>query len=242
MKYRSTARFAREGVEGAAVALGTLLTWPVSKRWLRNWGSSSKDRRAGWPGDDLVAPNLPTNTRAIDIQAPAEAVWPWLVQFGLGKAGFYSYELLERLIGIPVTNVESVESTMQSLEEGDKVSLHPTAPGIPVAIVEPQRCICFGTKTPDPEEDLRRSWSFYIAPKGDKACRLLLRGCFEETRKRSLKSRLAFALAEPIDFAMEQRMLRTIKRLSEETPLGEEVRLGSEREPNQVQEVGEQHR
>ena len=72
----------------------------------------------------------------IDIDAPAERVWSFVVQFGLGRAGFYSYELLERLVGIPVTNVESVEPAWQSLQLGDEVVLHPKAPGIPVAIIE----------------------------------------------------------------------------------------------------------
>jgi len=82
----------------------------------------------------VVAEKLEPHTRAVEIHAPAENVWPWIVQFGFGKAGFYSYELLERLVGIPVTNNETIEASMQSLAVGDEVLLHPKAPGIPVAI------------------------------------------------------------------------------------------------------------
>lgn len=207
-----------EGIEGIAIIGATLLTWPVAKRWLQNWGALEQECRKQWPGDALVTANLAPNTRAITIDAPAEQVWPWLVQFGLGKAGFYSYELLERLVGIPVTNLESVEASMQALEVGDEVLLHPKAPGIPIALVEPERHICFGELDPssaNPADELKRSWSFYLSPLTETTCRLVLRGCFEETRKRSLKDRAGFALFQPIDFVMEQRMLRTLKRLAE---------------------------
>jgi hypothetical protein len=133
MRHRSRVRFILEGIEGVGVTLAVLLTWPVSKRWLRNWGSLPEERERAWPGDEFVLPNHSTYTRAIDVTVPAPEVWPWLVQFGLGRAGFYSYELLERVVGIPVRNVESVVTGLQSLSVGDEVLLHPKAPGIPVA-------------------------------------------------------------------------------------------------------------
>ena len=219
MKRRSRLRFLQEAVEGSAVLLVATVTWPISRRWLRNWGSSEHERQGPWPGDALVSANLSPTTRAIEIGAPAKHVWPWLVQFGLDKAGFYSYELLERMIGIPVTNLESIEFFMQSINVGDEVRLHPKAPGIPVALIEPERHICFGkardSNAGSSREDLKRSWSIYITPTGADTCRLVVRGCFEETRKRPVQQRMAFALEQPIDFTMEQRMLRTVKRLAE---------------------------
>jgi len=208
-----------EGVEGLAVLAATLCTWPLSKRWLKNWGSSPAERGRAWPGDRYVAVEHDTRTRAIDIAAPAGAVWPWIVQFGLDRAGFYSYELLERLAGIPVTNLESIEPSMQSVAVGDEVRLHPKAPGIPVAHLEPGRSICFGesdaagsaASRPDPA----RSWSIYLEPAAARSCRLLVRGCIEPLREPSWRKRLSLAFDGPLDFVMEQRMLRTIKRLAE---------------------------
>ena len=218
MKSRSRLRFLLEAIEGGIALCTTFLTWPVSKRWLRNWGASEQERRGPWAGDDLVSANLAPNTRAIEVAASAEMVWPWLVQFGFGRAGFYSYELLERMVGIGVTNLESIEPTMQSISVGDEVLLHPKAPGIPVAMVERNRHICFGEEHDSnaaTRQDVERSWSFYISPMTANTCRLVVRGCFEETRKRSVWARVAFALEQPNDFVMEQRMLRTIKRLAE---------------------------
>lgn len=217
VKRRSRLRFILEGIEGAVLLGAATATWPISKRWLRDWGASPAECERSWEGDELLSPNLDTHTRAIDIEAPADAVWQWVAQLGLDRAGFYSYELLERIAGIPVTNLESIEPTMQSLAIGDEIRLHPKAPGIPIGRLQTGRHVCFGEEDEgDAPAALRRSWSLYVVPISDSSCRLVVRSCFEETRPRSLPSRLlALAVEEPVDFVMEQRMLRTIKRLAE---------------------------
>lgn len=217
MRYRSFWRFVAEGIEGLVVAFGAVVTWPLSRRWLADWGTSPTERATRLPGDGLVAPGHRTLTRAVTINAPAERVWPWLVQFGLGRAGFYSYELLERLVGIPVKNVESVVPGYQRLVPGDEIFLHPRAPGIPVVLVEPPRLLCLAT-TADCASDrpeLARSWSMYLDDAGPGSVRLVLRSCVEPLDAPTVPKRLGAAVEESIDFIMEQRMLRTIRRLAE---------------------------
>ncbi len=217
MIYRSWLRFALEGLEGTVVLLLVMCSWPLSKRWLKNWGSRAEERDRAWPGDQFVSAEHETCTRAIDVASPTRDVWPWLLQFGLGRAGFYSYELLERLVGIPVKNVESIVPSLQSLLVGDQIRLHPKAPGIPVGALKTERYICFGASddAPRPTSEPARSFSIYLEPQGADACRLILRGCIEPPREASWLKRAALALEASIDFVMEQRMLRTIKRLSE---------------------------
>lgn len=219
MTHRTRTRFVLESLEGVVVSVVVLCSWPVSRRWLRHWGSRVEERERAWPGDRLVSPGHETHTRGITIEAPPDAIWPWIVQFGLGRAGFYSYELLERLSGIPVVNVESVESSLQSLAVGDEIRLHPTAPGIPVGDLRPGRHICFGERRhaapADGSPGPGRSWSMYIEPVSADVSRLLLRSCVEPLREASWVKRLASALEAPIDFVMEQRMLRTVRRLAE---------------------------
>jgi hypothetical protein len=217
MRYRSFWRFVAEGIEGLVLAFGVVVTWPLSRRWLADWGASPAERGAPRSGDALVAPGHRTLTRAITIAAPAERVWPWLVQFGLGRAGFYSYELLERLVGIPVKNVESVVPGFQSLLPGDEIRLHPKAPGIPVALVEPPRRLCLATAADSPSDgpDPARSWSMYLDDAGPGSVRLVLRSCIEPLDAPTLPKRVGGAIEESIDFIMEQRMLRTIRRLAE---------------------------
>lgn len=219
VRHRGGARFIAEGVEGIGLGLVVTLTWPGTRRVLRNWGSSPEERAGVWPGDALVGPEHSTYTRGITIAGSRADIWPWLVQFGLGRAGFYSYELLERIVGIPVRNVESVVPELQDLSVGDEILLHPKAPGIPVAAVEEGDHICFGQLQPtDPAtagSDPARSWSMYVVAGSNGTSRLLLRGCLEPRRSPTLSQRGAELLEEPIDFLMEQRMLRTIKRLVE---------------------------
>lgn len=192
-------------------------TWPVSKRWLSNWGANEAERTRQWAGDQLVARTSDVATRGIDIGAPAATVWQWIVQLGVGRAGFYSYELLERMAGISVVNLESVEPAMQSLRVGDKVWLHQNVPPIEVSLLEPERHICFGPPTSSTDDSgadtPRRSWSLYVEPVTATSSRLVLRSCVEPARRRLDK--LARAIEAPLDFTMEQRMLRTVKRLSE---------------------------
>jgi hypothetical protein len=217
-KYRTTVRFALESLEGLVLLPLLMVAWPIAKHVLGNWQSTPEERTRAWPGDDLAPAATHTYTRAIDVSAPAEVVWRWVIQFGLGRAGFYSYELFERLVGIPVRNVESILLEHQSLNVGEEVKLHPDAPGIPVGLVVPGHHICFGesgettVRTPDP----RRSWSIYVLPVAPGSTRLVVRSCIEKLRAPTLKKRLGVALDTPLDFTMEQRMLRTVRRLSEE--------------------------
>lgn len=213
MRQRTRLRFVLEGLEGLLVFGAAFCTWPVSRYWLRNLGADRSELDRSWPGDELVAARHETSTRAIGIAAPATRVWAWIVQFGLGRAGFYSYELLERLVGVAVTNIESIEPDLQELAVGDAIRLHSKAPGIVIAELVRNRSICFGSHDPAARPVPARSWSIYIEPAGNDACRLLVRSCIEPAQ--AWRARCALALEAPVDFVMEQRMLRTVKRLAE---------------------------
>ena len=62
--------------------------------WQHRWGATDEDVCRAMPGDDLV-PAAASTTRAITIAAPPEQVWPWLVQLGYGRAGWYSYDWID---------------------------------------------------------------------------------------------------------------------------------------------------
>ncbi len=81
------------------VGLSVLATTGVTRyrRWHLQWGATRDEAEAPMPGDNLIGPAAFKATRAITIAAPPEAVWPWLVQVGFGRAGFYSYDLLDNL-------------------------------------------------------------------------------------------------------------------------------------------------
>ena len=70
------------------------------------------------PGDELVADAPLQTTRAITIRATGDEIYPWLVQMGVGRAGLYSYEWLENLIGLKVENADRVHPEWQDTQPG----------------------------------------------------------------------------------------------------------------------------
>ena len=77
------------------MALPRFVTAPLCRHWHLRWGAADAEVAAAMPGDDIVPDPSFTATRAITITAPTEDVWPWIVQIGTGRAGFYSYDLLD---------------------------------------------------------------------------------------------------------------------------------------------------
>lgn len=98
------------------------------------WGATDDEINAPMPGDDIVVDARIVATRAITLAAPAESVFPWLRQMGFGRAGWYSYDLLDNLGRRSAT---SIDPRWQSLATGDPV------PGGPVdfvaVVVDPPR-------------------------------------------------------------------------------------------------------
>jgi hypothetical protein len=99
------------------------LTAPLYRRWHLRWGATPVEVASALPGDDLL-PRAPFRcTRAITIDAPPEAVWPWLVQVGCLRAGFYSNDLVDNL-GHP--SAREIVPELQQLEVGQWVPMSPT--------------------------------------------------------------------------------------------------------------------
>jgi hypothetical protein len=73
------------------------------------------------PGDELTPPPVEQNTRAITIAATPQEVWPWLVQMGADRGGFYSYAWLENLFGLGIHNADRIVEEWQQLAVGDWV-------------------------------------------------------------------------------------------------------------------------
>ena len=77
------------------------------------------------PGDDSVPDAQLVVNGASDVGAAPESVWPWLVQMGAGRGGFYSYDRLERLIGMKTKSADSILPEHQSLQVGDAIAFGP---------------------------------------------------------------------------------------------------------------------
>ena len=116
-------------------------------------------------GDDLVPGATIIETHQIDIDAPAATVWPWLVQLGYERGGFYSFDLLERLAGVGITNARRIEPRWQDLAVGDRMRLAADV-ALTVARLEPGRCLVLssdgGVVPPGAGMDFDFSWAFVL--------------------------------------------------------------------------------
>ena len=91
--------------------------------WMYAWGADDGEITATLPGDELVVAGTARTTRALTIDAPVRFVWPWLAQIGENRGGFYSYSLLERMVGAQIHNTNTVHPEWQDLHVGDTVWL-----------------------------------------------------------------------------------------------------------------------
>ena len=82
------------GLAATAAVVAGYLAW--RPRMLR-WGATDAEAIETLPGDEATPHPRVQSTRAIDIDAPPDQVWPWLVQMGIGRGGFYTHDWLERL-------------------------------------------------------------------------------------------------------------------------------------------------
>ena len=120
-----------------AASLGAVAAFELRLRPLwQSWGIDPEEARRPMPGDDLVPDAPVVETRGITIDAPPEAIWPWLVQMGYGRAGWYSYDALD----MRGSSSDEIVPEWQSLAVGDTIQTDPDG-GFHVKVVEPGRAL-----------------------------------------------------------------------------------------------------
>lgn len=134
-------------VLGACLVSGVAayLAWRPA---MLQWGTRGGEAGEPLPGDDLVLRPTFQSTRAMTIDAPPERVWPWIVQMGIYRGGFYSHDRLERTM-FRARYVEGKHSAtrihpeLQDLKVGDRV---PYGGGVyaTVTAIEPRRHLVAG--------------------------------------------------------------------------------------------------
>jgi hypothetical protein len=165
------------------------------------------------PGDELLAHPAFRFTRAITIRAPAAAVWPWIVQIGQDRAGFYSNTWLENLTGAAIHNADTIHPEWQQRTIGDRVLLaRPDLFGGAFARVAQTRIVALQPQRLIADIPGR----FVLEPLDSQSTRVFLR----ESVPATFTARAINALAwDPMHFIMQQRMLRGIKERAERRPL-----------------------
>ena len=195
-------------VAGIAIAAGIVAVYvAVVGPWQRRWGATDAEVERPMPGDDVLGPGAASTTRAITIRAPRERVFPWLLQIGYGRGGWYSYDWIDN-DGRP--SADAIDPRLQRLAVGDRIEMLPGL-GPTVTEIAPNQYILCGGDTD--------TWCLEV--REDDAGRTRLTSRWRQRWPRTFATYAWIAVVDPGAFVMEQRMLRTIRALAERAELCE---------------------
>jgi hypothetical protein len=182
------------------------------RRYLR-LGATAAEAAMPLSGDAMLPQADLVATRAITIEAPPTRVWPWLVQMGQGRGGFYSYDALENLVGCDLHSADRIIDEWQGLAVGDAVRLHPDVPLTVAEIEEGSAIVLRGGvplgETPPPYDF---TWAFVVRDGADGTTRLVVR---ERWLYHQRWAGLVVEPAEAVSAVMSHKMLRGIKERAE---------------------------
>ena len=221
-------------VVGAGMAAVGWAAYSGARSWWETWGIVDDEANRPLPGDDLVADAMSSDTRGVTIEAPPELVWPWLVQMGYGRGGWYSIDRLDMRGG----SADRIVDEWQTLAEGDTIPTHPGG-GFTVRALDPGRSLVLyaDATTMQPEagvdqsdvpvglaasgaflsatpSEFRASWTFVLVPVGASRTRLIERVRYWGTGGSPL-ARPALALLGFGVFVMMQRQMVGIRDRAE---------------------------
>jgi hypothetical protein len=195
----------------AVAGLGSLYALLLRRRIL-TWGATEAEAGSRLPGDELLEDADGVSTRAIWIDAPATAVWPWVAQMGPDpRGGAYTYDWIENLLGLGMHSSDRLLPQYQHPQLGDTIALG--ARRMRIAHLDPERVLAWRS------DDGNWIWTFVVQER-DGRTRLISRNRF---RLLSLGARIGMLPMEPGSLVMERRMLLGIKQRGE--------RLASARTP-----------
>ncbi len=183
----------------AAIAYARRLRAPIL-----TWGARADEASARLPGDELLEDADGVATRAITIDAPVSAVWPWLAQMGPSpRGGAYTYDWIENLLRLDMHSVDRVLPEYQHPQVGEGFGFGENR--MRYALVEPERVLALRSA------DGNWVWSFVLDAR-DGRTRLISRNRFRLPR---LRDRLGMIPMEPASLVMERKMLHGIKQRAE---------------------------
>jgi hypothetical protein len=194
-------------------------------------GATDVEVRRPLPGDDLVPSPECGYTQAITIGAPKSEVWPWLVQIGYKRAGWYSHDFLHRLMGIAGCvdderrSAKRIIPELQDLRVGDVVEMA-SGMGYAVAGLEQEQVLILqsildtgkwesvSSNDPLPEKYLRSSWVWFLEEIDEKTTRLIVR--VRSDHSPGLLSTLSTSITNELGrMVMQPKTLRVLKQRAE---------------------------
>jgi hypothetical protein len=187
------------------VAAGLALLYSrLLRRRMLTWGATEAEATARLPGDELLEHADGVSTRAVSIDAPAAAVWPWLAQMGPDpRGGAYTYDWIENLLGLGMHSVDRVLPEYQHPQIGDTIAMG--ANRMRTERVDPGHVLAWRS------DDGNWVWTFVVEERNGRT-RLISRNRFRLPR---LIARVGMLPMEPGSLVMERKMLLGIKQRGE---------------------------
>ena len=174
------------------------------RRPVLTWGATAEEAAARLPGDELLEAADGIATRAITVDAPPSAVWPWIAQMGPSpRGGAYTHDWIENLLGLNMHSVDEVLAEFQHPQVGDTIGYGRNR--MRLERVEPEHVLAWRST------DGNWVWTF-VLERQDRRTRLISRNRF---RLPTLAARIGMAPMEPASLVMERKMLVGIKRRAE---------------------------
>jgi hypothetical protein len=201
------------GLSAFGVAAAVLHAVAI-RPWYLRWGATDAEVDRAMPGDDLVRASHHLHhrpvTNAVTVNARATDIWPWLVQMGHGRGGLYSYDWVDRIMGVlDEKSTWDVLPEYQQLEVGEAIPMG-NGPGWPVAAVEPNRSLVLDVPAPGTQV----IWSYGLYDIHEARTRLILRITYCTSMNRFL-AQLLVQIIDPGSFLMTRKQLLGIKRRAE---------------------------
>ena len=198
----------RGGMALGSIGATALVYQLLLRRPILKWGATEAEARARLPGDELLEEADGVATRAITINAPAAAVWPWIAQMGPApRGGAYTYDWIENLLRLDMHSVDRVLPEYQHPRVGDTLGYGKNR--MRTERVDPQQVLA--TRS----QDGNWVWSFILS-EHDGSTRLISRNRF---RLPSLTAKIGMLPMEPASLVMERKMLHGIKQRAENLDL-----------------------
>lgn len=204
----------------AAIAASALYAFGIRRRMLR-WGATPEEAAATYPGDELVPDPDGGATMATNLDAPPEKVWPWLVQMGGDRGGWYSWDWIDNN---GEASADRIVPEWQDLEEGQELYRVPKGPtnSFTVARLEPNRTLVLHSSygltghsvdprtSQAPRASIEGIWGFHLraAPGGRTRLVSRTRG---RNRPRLLTGPLGVLVFEPVHFIMQTRQFHNLR-------------------------------
>ena len=181
----------------------------VGRKPCLSWGASPQDVDRTMPGDELLAnPDL-LSTRAVSIEAPPSAIWPWLVQMGSGRGGVYTYDWIENLFGLHMHSADEILPQFQDRKVGDVEQLGSNGPRLRVDILDDERAMVLHS------EDGNWVWAFCLYPFSGGQTKLVSRNRIAAPSASVFTRVFNLLIMEPGSLIMERKMLLGIKQRAE---------------------------